>query len=94
MTKKVKKVLITLAILLAVLLAPRAAYAKTICTQAYGQALECYEEEEVVLGVIHEPVEAGIADHPLALACGLLLVSIGLTFISRKNIVSPSLFTK
>ncbi len=89
-----KKALATVAISLAVLLAPQAVYARTICTQSYGQALECYEEEEVVLGVTHEPVEAGIADHPLALASGFLLVSLGLTFISRKNKVSSSLFTK
>ena len=78
-----KKVLITLAILAAVLLTPRAANAKTICTQSYGQPVVCYEEEEKVLGV-HETVEAGITDNPVVLAGGLLSASLGFTYLSRK----------
>ncbi len=84
----IKKLTISL-LLIAALVAPHTAYGRTICTQAYGQPMECYEEEEQVLGV-HEPVDAGIFDNPLSLAISLLLTSVGFTYLSRKT-KSPSL---
>lgn len=81
-----KKTLITLAIIGALLSAPKTVFAETVCTQEYGQAVVCHEEQ--VLGVTHEPVEAGILDNPLALSIGLLSVSFGFTYLSRK--VKPS----
>lgn len=83
-----KKVIISL-ILLAVLTMPQTVYGKTVCTQAYGQPVVCYEEEEQVLGV-HEPVDAGILDNPLSLVISLLLTSLGFTYLSRKT-KNPSL---
>jgi len=82
----VKKTLITIAIIGTALAAPGAAFAETVCTQEYGQAVVCHEEQ--VLGVTHEPVEAGILDNPIALSVGLLSVSFGFTYLSRK--VKPS----
>ncbi len=84
----IRKITVSL-ILAAALLLPQTAYGKTVCTQAYGQPVRCYEEEEQVLGV-HEPVEAGIFDNPLALAISLLLISLGFTYLSRKA-KAPSL---
>ncbi len=83
-----KKLLISI-LLVAALLTPQTAYGKTVCTQAYGQPVRCFEEEEQVLGV-HTPVEAGIFDNPLSLAVSLLLISLGFTYLSRKA-KTPSL---
>lgn len=84
-----KKVLATLAVL-AVLLAPRGIHAKTVCVQLYSGAVECREEEEQVLGVEHEPVDAALGDiSPALLGGGLLMVSGILLYFSKKN-SSPS----
>lgn len=82
-----KKILIALAAL-AVLLAPRVARANTVCVQLYSGAVEC-REEEPVLGVKHEPVEADLGDVSPALLGGGLLTSAGvLLYLSRRKSLS------
>ena len=73
-----KKIIVTIAVFTAMLLAPRASYAQ------YG--------EEPVLGakypedvIIHEPIEAGIADNPAILGAVMLMASGALTYISKKT---------
>ena len=81
----IKKILVTL-IALAVLLAPPGISAKTVCVQQYSGAVECHEEEEQVLGVVHEPVEADLGDvSPALLGGGLLTVSGILLYLSRRT---------
>jgi len=93
MTKKILITLIALAVLLAtsnVALAPRVAHANTVCVQLYSGAVEC-REEEPVLGVKHEPVEADLGDVSPALLAGGLLTSAGvLLYLSRRAKISSS----
>jgi len=83
------KKLIAISLLTLGLLAPRASYAKTVCTQDYGQPVKCVEEEEPVLGA-HVPVEAGLADN-LALAAGIILASSGVLYFLAKRTKSSIL---
>ena len=83
------KIVITTLITLAVLLAPRVVYAKTVCVQLYSGAIECHEEEEPVLGVTHEPVKADLGDvSPAILGGGLLAASGVLLYLSRRKALS------
>lgn len=87
-TIMMKKALATLVLTAALFLVPGGVYAKTVCTQAYGQPVECYEEEEVVLG-IHEPVDADLGDDLGVLSIGLLIAS-GIFIYLSKRIREPS----
>ena len=83
MTKKVLTALVTLAVL-----APRVVNAKTVCVQLYSGAVEC-REEEPVLGVKHEPVQADLGDvSPAMLGGGLLAASGALLYLSRRKSLS------
>ena len=88
----IKKLVITI-VLVTALLAPGEVSARTVCTQEYGQAVKCYEEEEKVLGVTHEPVEAGLFDNPVKLAVGLLGASLVFAYLSKRK-RQPSPFIK
>ncbi|MFV1916991.1 MAG: hypothetical protein ACC618_00675 [Patescibacteria group bacterium] len=79
-----KKALATLVLTAALFLVPGGVYAKTVCTQAYGQPVKCYEEEEVVLGV-HEPVDADLADDLGVLSIGLLVASGVFIYLSKRT---------
>jgi hypothetical protein len=99
MTKKVLptavivKVIATVLILMAALLVPASSYAKTVCIQYYGGAVECYEEEEV-LGEVHEVIETDLADiNPATLGIVYLLTSGAIFYLSRK-VRKSSLFIK
>jgi len=54
--------------------------------QLYSGAVECHEEEEQVLGVEHEPVDAALGDISPALLGGGLLTAAGiLLYLSRRT---------
>ncbi len=75
-----KKIVISLTLFIAVLLAPQ-----TVGAQ-YGQQVLGEKAKGAV--IVHEPVEAGIFDNPLSLAVSLLLISLSFTYLSRKAEVS------
>ena len=80
-----KKILFASFLLTAVSLTPRGAYAKTVCTQEYGQPVICKEVEEQVLGVIHEPKETALGDINPALLGGAFIAASGLLFYLSKR---------
>ena len=77
------KTIAVLAVALALTFVPASVHAKTVCTQEYGQAVVCREEEEQVLGV-HEPIETGIEDYFVPAAGILFAGAIVLQIASRK----------
>jgi len=80
----IRKTLLTLSIVLAVLLAPSVSYAKIVCTQEYGQPVVCVEEEEQVLAV-HVPVEAGILDNTFVIGTSFIVASRLIVYLARKK---------
>jgi len=81
------KTIITLSLVAGVLASPATLYAKTVCTQDYGQPVKCVEEEEPVLGA-HVPVETGLAENLMA-ASLVSLASSGILFYISKKKKSP-----
>ena len=77
------KSLITVFAAIAFLALPLGVSAKTVCTQEYGQAVVCHEEEEQVLGV-HTPIETGIEDYFVPTAAVLLIAATALQYASKK----------
>jgi len=69
----------------AVLLTPQSSYAKTVCTQEYGQPVICKEEEQV-LAVTHEPIGTAAGDvNLLAVGAGFVATSGMLLYLSKRK---------
>ncbi len=80
-----KKILVATTLLTAVLSTPRPSYAKTVCTQEYGQPVVCKEEEQV-LAVSHEPKPTALGDvNPAILGGGLVFTSGLLLYLSKRK---------
>ncbi|OGM15671.1 hypothetical protein A2V56_01865 [Candidatus Woesebacteria bacterium RBG_19FT_COMBO_42_9] len=83
-----KKFLVAFTLLTAVLSTPQISYAKTVCTQEYGQPVVCREEEQV-LAVTHEPKETAIGDINPAILGGALVSASGfLLYLSKRKTTS------
>lgn len=83
-----KKILVAVTILSAVLATPQVSYAKTICTQEYGQPVVCKEEEQV-LAITHEPKPTALGDvNPAILGGGLVAASGVLLYLSKRKTTS------
>ena len=84
-----KKILVATILLTAVLSTPQISYAKTVCTQEYGQPVVCREEEEKVLAVTHEPKETAIGDiNPTILGGAFVSASGLLLYLSKRKTAS------
>ena len=81
-----KKILITTMFIAAVTFTPQAVYAKTVCTQEYGQPVVCKEEEQV-LAVSHETVNTAAGDVNLFIVGSIFIAASGvlLYFSKRKT---------
>jgi hypothetical protein len=80
-----KKILVAITLLTVVLVTPQTSYAKTVCTQEYGQPVVCKEEEQV-LAVTHEPKPTALGDvNPAILGGGLVGASGLLLYLSKRK---------
>ena len=83
-----KKILVATTLLTAVLSTPQTSYAKTVCTQEYGQPVVCKEEEQV-LAITHEPKETAIGDINPAILGGAFVSASGLLlYLSKRKTTS------
>ena len=85
--------MVTILVFLAAYLAPTSAFAQVVCVEQYGGGVECFEEEKV-LGIKHEAVDADLGDNLALFAGGLLLTSGTLLYLSRRAKSRASAFIK
>ena len=76
-----KKIFIVLAVIVAVVLTPQAAYAQQNCVTVYGGGVVCGAETEEI---VHKPVETGLAENLLAAAGVAIGVAGGLHLMSKR----------
>jgi hypothetical protein len=80
--ERVKKIVLGLFVLMALFALPKNIKASENCTTYYGQGVVCGAEtpEEFV----HQPVEAGFETNIRVLGLGLIFLSAGVYFASKK----------